>query len=196
MAEQRSGFVGLPAMASASLARSALFAPGKVTFSPREALIFLVCLNHPELAARHAEELAGLDLSGRDMDRLRDIVLAEVSAPGDGGPAVREAIDRAGLAALRERIETMAGLSKQWCVREDAAEIDAGTILLQALALHRRARALHKELKSAEIALGEDASEENLIRLREIKAELATLDGREASVDGFGASSGRTDAGI
>lgn len=194
--EPRSGFVGLPTMASASLARSALFAPGKVTFSPREALIFLVCLNHPELAARHAEEIAGLDLSGRDMDRLRDIVLAEVSDPGEGGASPRQAIDRAGLSALRERIETVAGMSKQWCVRPDAAENDAEAILLQALALHRRSRALHKELKSAEIALGEDASEENLIRLHEIKAELATLEGREAIVDGFGASSGRADAGI
>ncbi len=194
--QPRAGYTGAPAFASASLTRSALFAPGRVTFSPREGLIFLVCLNHPELAAMHAEEIAGLDLSGKDMERLRDLVIAELGDPGIDGGALRAAIDGAGLGPLRERIETTAGLSRQWCVRPDAQESDAGEMLRQALALHRRSRALHKELKSVEIALGEDASDENLIRLREIQAELATLDGREAVVDGFGASAGRLDGGI
>jgi DNA primase len=57
--------------------------------------------------------------------------------------------------------------------------------------LHRRARALHKELKSAETALGQNATEQNLDRLREIQAELAALEGREAALEGFGLMSGR-----
>ncbi len=192
----RLGFAGAPLMSSASLSRSALFAPGRVTFAPREAAIFLLCLNHPELAARHAEEIAGLELSGRDMGRLRDLVLSEVANPGADGHALRQAIDDAGLSALLARVEETAGLASQWCVRGDAAENDAEAMLRQALALHRRGRALHKELKSAEIALGEDASEENQIRLNDIKAELAALEGREAVVDGFGASSGRDAGGL
>ena len=189
--QRPTGFVNAPSFTSASLTRSALFAPGRVTFAPREALIFLVCINHTAVAARHAEELAGLALSGRDMEKLRDLLVARLSDAETDGMAITRAIDAAGLGPLRERIEAVAGLSRQWCVRPDAAESDAEELLRQALALHRRARALHKELKSAEIALGENASDETLIRLREIQAELATLDGREAVVDGFGSSSGR-----
>ncbi|NDA47704.1 MAG: DNA primase, partial [Alphaproteobacteria bacterium] len=77
-----------------------------------------------------------------------------------------------------------------------AAEIDAEGALRQALALHRRARALHKELKSVEMALAEDPSEDNLARLREIQAELTTLDGREATLEGFGIMSGRQDRAL
>ena len=40
--------------------------------------------------------------------------------------------------------------------------------------------------KSAELALGEDANEHNLAKLREIQAELSGIEGREAAVEGFG----------
>jgi DNA primase len=62
--------------------------------------------------------------------------------------------------------------------------------LRQALALHQRSRSLHKELKSAEIALAETSSEESFAHLREIQTELAGLEGREAAAEGFGASQG------
>jgi DNA primase len=81
-------------------------------------------------------------------------------------------------------------------VRPDAEERDAEEVLKQALALHRRARALHKELRSAELALGEDATDENLNRLREIQAELSGIEGREAMIEGFGLSVGRQSTGL
>ena len=192
----RAGFVGAPAIVSASLTRSALFSPGKLSFSPREAMIVLICLNHPLLAARYVEEIAALDVSSADMARLRDLLLTALTSAEAGAGGLRAAIDAAGLAALRRRIEATGGLGQQWFIRPEAAESDAEEVLRQGLALHRRARALHKELKSVEIALGDDATEENLIRLRELQAEFATLDGREAVVEGFGASSGRSSPGI
>ena len=138
----------------------------------------------------YAEELASLEFSGRDMERLRDVLLGCLSDPEVEAVTIRRAVDRVGLTGLRERIESLAGLSKQWCVKEGAAERDVEEVLRQALALHRRERALHKELKSAEILLAEDASDENLVRLREIKAELAAFEGREATIEGFGGASG------
>jgi hypothetical protein len=72
-----------------------------------------------------------------------------------------------------------------------AAEADAGEVLKQALSLHRRARALHKELQLVELALGKDSSEANLGRPMDIQAQLSALGGIEAAVDGFGAQSGR-----
>jgi DNA primase len=41
------------------------------------------------------------------------------------------------------------------------------------------------------LALGNEPSEENLAWLRDIQERLAALDGSEALIDGFGASSGR-----
>jgi DNA primase len=41
------------------------------------------------------------------------------------------------------------------------------------------------------MALGKDNTEANYARLRDVKARLSSLDGTEALIDGFGASSGR-----
>ena len=41
-------------------------------------------------------------------------------------------------------------------------------------------------------ALGSEPSEENLAWLKDVQERLAALDGAEAEIEGFGASSGRT----
>jgi DNA primase len=57
--------------------------------------------------------------------------------------------------------------------------------------LHRKSRTLHRELKEAERALGAEPNEENLAWLKDVQERLAALDGSEAEIEGFGASSGR-----
>jgi DNA primase len=64
------------------------------------------------------------------------------------------------------------------------------------LALHRKNRTLNKELKEAERALGEELSEQNFARLRDVREQLLALDGTEASIEGFGALSGRPVRGL
>jgi DNA primase len=72
---------------------------------------------------------------------------------------------------------------------------DADQVLRQTLALHRKARALNKELKLAEKALAADAgaevNEQNFAKLCDIKGDLADLANAEAAVEGFGELSGR-----
>ena len=67
----------------------------------------------------------------------------------------------------------------------------AETGFLQALALHQKAHALHKELRAAEAALGLDTSDENFSRLQDIQQQLNRVEGTEATIEGFGAASGR-----
>jgi DNA primase len=61
----------------------------------------------------------------------------------------------------------------------------------QLVALHRQWHSLTRELRDAETALGQDNTEANYARLCDVKARLSSLDGTEALVEGFGASSGR-----
>ena len=175
---------------SSSLSKSTAFSRG-VGIPPREASIVLILLNHPALLARHLEDLADIDFASPDVSRLRDVLTGLAAEGFDNHADLERAVDEAGFADLRRRVQAIDVVSSLWCVKPEAAEIDAEGALRQALALHRRARALHKDLKSAEIALAEDPSEENLERLREIQSELATLDGREAALEGFGILSGR-----
>ena len=158
----------------------------------REAGILLILLNHPSLMAKHLEDMADLEFASSDAARLRD-GLAGLAADGiEDYLAVGHALDEAGLADVRRRIEAVDVVASLWCVKPEAAERDAEGALRQALALHRRSRALHKDLKSAEKELADDPSDDNIARMRDIQAEIATLDGREAALEGFGILSGRT----
>ena len=60
----------------------------------------------------------------------------------------------------------------------------------QLVALHRQWHSLIKELKDAELALGQDGSEA-LFLVADVKARLAENEGTEALIEGFGLSSGR-----
>ena len=189
--EPRSGFASTPVPPSQSLVNSPLLSRGRVNFPPREALIVLLLLNHPRLAARFAEEIAGLEFVGKELADLRDGIISRLSVdPEPDRFDLRAAVDRAGHETARRRVEAMELIASQKCIRPEAAESDAEEVLRQALALHHRARALHKDLKSAELALAQDASDEILARLRDIQGELASIEGREAMVEGFGMSSG------
>ena len=72
-----------------------------------------------------------------------------------------------------------------------AAHDDVLLTWKQLVALHRQWHSLSRELKDAELALGQDNSEANYSRLLDVKARLSSLDGTEALVEGFGAQSGR-----
>ncbi len=190
------GYLDQAVPASPSLARSSLFAAGRSVISQREALITLIAVNHPGLAASYGEDLAGVDFASRELVGLLDTVLGRLADPYIDAPGMRAAVAAAGLGELLGRVERAAGQSTAWCVRPDAEERDAEEVLKQALALHRRARALHKELRSAELALGSETTDENLNRLREIQAELSGIEGREAMIEGFGLSVGRQSTGL
>jgi DNA primase len=58
--------------------------------------------------------------------------------------------------------------------------------------LHRQWHSLIKELKDAEQALGQEPTEANHSWLQDVKARLSAIDGTEALIEGFGASSGRS----
>ena len=78
-----------------------------------------------------------------------------------------------------------------WGSQPQAAHDDVLQTWKQLVALHRQWHSLTRELKDAEMALGQDNTEANYARLRDVKARLSSLDGTEALIEGFGASSGR-----
>jgi DNA primase len=165
---------------------------GKPKDAPRDIVILAIVINHPDLLERHIEEIAALDLSNRDLIGFRDRFLALALESSVGN----EAVEAAGLGAERNRILHLASqMPVWWCLRPEANSSDADQVLRQTLALHRKARALNKELKLAEKALAIDNSaeinEQNFARLRDIKENLADLANAEAAIEGFGALSGR-----
>jgi DNA primase len=177
---------------SPQLATSSLHRGHRTSIPRREALILQSVLHHPWLLHDHMEELAGLEFRHAEAQKLKE-ALIDVFAHD-------EAIDPAGLAAELERrgFGDLVGRVGQaittrsvWGSRPEAAGDDVLLTWKQLLALHRQWHSLIRELKDAEHALGRENSEANYSWLRDVKGRLSAIDGTEALIEGFGASSGR-----
>ena len=170
----------------------------------REALILQAALNHPWLLHDHMEELAEAEFRHADTQKLKSALIdafahhvaenigqSSETESATGRAALLAELDRRGFAGLLGRIERAITTASVWGVRPQAAAADVLLTWKQLVALHRQWHSLTRELKDAELALGQDNSEANYTRLVDVKARLSTLDGTEALIEGFGASSGR-----
>lgn len=183
---------------SPKLLGSSIVRGSRSALQPREALILLVAFNHPWLLETQAEQLAELELNG-DADMLRRVLL-DITASRQPERYVhhatlRQAVVARGCEAVLQRIEAAVTHAADWPAREGAAPEDVRQLWAHVLTLHRRNRTLNKELKEAERALGEELSEQNFAWLQDVRAQLSSLEGTEASIEGFGALSGRPAGG-
>ena len=177
---------------SQQLASSPLHRGNRTAVPKREALILQAALNYPWLLHDHLEEFASLEFRHADAEKLKSAMvdIAAHAAAADAA-AVRAELAGRGLTEVMERIGASITTQSVWGARPDAAPEDVLVTWQQLVALHRQWHSLTKELKDAEQALGQDNSEANYLRLRDVKARLARMDGTEALIEGFGASSGR-----
>ena len=164
-------------------------------FSRRDAEILTIVMNHPALLDRHAEALAHLALDHPETARLRDLMVGLLSEHVPDHDAFKAALDARGAGDLRRRVQGFAERAPLWSTGPAAALEDAELSLLQAMALHRRARELHKDLQEARDALGRDLSEGRFAELRDIQTSLSAVEGTEAMVEGYGTLSGHNASG-
>jgi DNA primase len=198
--------------ASPHLAAGPLHRGHRAAIPRREALILLMAINHPWLLHDHLEELAAAEFRHADTQRLKGALIdvfahhfADDFAHSSGqdlgqDPEHFGAAERAALAAelgkqgfteLLGRIGRTITTPSVWGAAPNAAESDVLLTWKQLVALHTQWHSLTRELRDAEAALGQDNTEANYARLRDVKSRLSTLDGTEALIEGFGASSGR-----
>jgi DNA primase len=189
--------------ASPQLAASPIMRGQRSAVSRREALILQSLINHPWLLHDHLEEVAALELAHPEAHKLRAGIIAAFANdhhhspdPGEQAERMRADLDTSGFAPLLQRVERAITTQAVWGAREGAARDDVLATWHQLVALHRQWHSLLRELKDAELALGEDPSEANLAWLRDVKARMAEVDGTEALIEGFGELSGRVQKSV
>jgi DNA primase len=159
----------------------------------REGLILAALINHPELLQEEAERLAEIEFATPELDRLRQQLLDTTALyQGFDGTSLKNQLSQAGRHADLARIEDIATRLGIWFVLPGAALDDARTGFRQMMALHRKAVTLERDLVAAERLLAQDPTETNLAHLNQIRDELHSTAGVEASIDGFGEASGRS----
>ena len=150
----------------------------------REAMIVAVLLAHPDLLQHHAEALAELDLVHREAHRLRQFLLDWAGGGEATDPLVMDTrLARARLDEAASHLAAIVRPGDRWLLAPNADPVRVEDALRQALTLHRRALALHSELRAAERALAEEDSEANLAWLREVQSQLLSADGAEADME-------------
>lgn len=164
--------------------------PGAGGFARRDVEILTIVMNHPALLDRYAEDLAHLALDNDEMGRLRDLMVGLIDDHVPDHAAFKAALDARGAGDVRRRVQAVADRAPLWSTGVSAAIEDAELSLRQAMALHRRARELHRDLQEARDALAADPSEGRLAELRDIQTSLTAVEGTEATVDGYGTLSG------
>lgn len=184
--------------ASPQLAASPIMRGQRSAISRREALILQSLINHPWLLHDHLEEVAALEFAHPEAHKLRAGIIAAFANdhhhspdPGEQAEKMRGDIEKSEFSKILQRVEGGITTAAVWGAREGAARDDVLATWHQLVALHRQYHSLLRELKDAELALGEDPSEANLAWLRDVKARLAEVDGTEALIEGFGELSGR-----
>jgi len=178
---------------SDTLRNSRLMKPGlAIDATPREATILMSLVNHPGLADARLESLAELELSSPTSRGLLMAMLDLVTRDHDiSAEALRGALGVRGFGEAIGKMELVLARQGVWQCNADVADPDTETGLKHALALHYKSVELNKALKAAELALGEDPSEETFERLLDIQNQITTVDGTEALIEGFGSLSGR-----
>jgi DNA primase len=171
--------------------------------SRREALILQCLLNHPWLLHDHLEEVAALELAHPEAHKLRAAIIAAFASDhhhsldvAEHSEKLRADLAKSGFSQILQRVDSAITTMAVWGARSGAAREDVLSTWHQLISLHRQVHSLLRELKDAELALGEDASEANMAWLRDIKARLSEMDGTEAMIEGFGASSGRFQSSV
>jgi DNA primase len=182
---------------SQQLASSPLHRGARTSVPLREALILQAALNYPWLLHDHLEELASLEFRNTDAERLKGALIDIAAHAAAAEPeTIRAELAARHLSEVMDRVESAITTASVWGSRPDAAPDDVLVTWQQLVALHRQWHSLTKELKDAEQALGQDASEANYLRLRDVKTRLERMDGTDALIEGFGASSGRGARGL
>jgi DNA primase len=185
--------------ASAQLATSPIMRGQRSAISRREALILQSLINHPWLLDDHLEEVAVLEMAHPEANKLRAGIIAAFAndhhhsaEPADQSEKMRADLHARGFSQSLQRVELAITTGAVWGAGPKAAREDVLSTWHQLVSLHRQWHSLLRELKDAELALGDEASEANLAWLRDVKARLEEVDGTEALIEGFGDSSGRS----
>ncbi|MDP3526189.1 MAG: DNA primase, partial [Hoeflea sp.] len=184
---------------SERLARSGMVRGHADLPSLRETVLVMTVANHPQMLHDEFDELSALEFDDKGLMRVMQVMLDAASAGGRlDRERLFEALDADGQGAFIARLESQVRNSRIWTATVEAAAEDAHEGYTQALALHKRTRALkwqkaelERDIAEATEAGDGDAIPGLMLALQEVQLEVARLENQEAIIDGFGVLSGR-----
>ncbi|TCN29951.1 DNA primase [Sinorhizobium americanum] len=189
-----------PTTISDRLARSSIVSGQQAAPLLRESVLALTIVNHPQLLFEEYDEISTIEFDHRELQRCWAAVL---NAAATNGPRLTreglvEQLEAEGFAPLIGALDQQIRYARLWTATTVAAPEDAREGYLQALALHKRTKALNWQRRELERELAHATEEGDLevvpqlLRtLQEVQLEVTRLENQEAIIEGFGVLSGR-----
>lgn len=181
------------------LARSGLVKGHRDQPPLREAVLALTIVNQPQLLQHEYDEVAAIDFDNRDLQRLWGAMLTVFTA--DGAISRDELVLRlneAGFADFLAALDRQVRNTRLWTATEQAAAEDAREAFIQAASLHKRTKALARQVQELQRDVAEATEEGDFERgkrltdaMHEIQTEITRMENQEAIIEGFGIMSGR-----
>ncbi len=168
-----------PLKASSQLTRTKIMARGRGE-DTREAFILLALASHPALILRCADEIADLALDGPAAERFRQALLDAAMEGVLDEEALATRLHQPRVQEAQAQLMAVTGPAERLKLAQAADPESVFDSIRQAIVLHHRARTLHSELKAAERALADEATEANFAWIKDVKARLETIEGTEA----------------
>ncbi len=195
----RGGLAGRRYAVSERLTRSGLVR-GHAQLPPlRESALVLTVVNHPRMLHEEFDEIVALEFDSRDLSRMWTAMLGLAGEQVETeAEALAGQLRGAGYGDLLATLDQQIRNARIWTATTAAAFDDAREGFLQALALHKRTRALHwqkaeleRDIAEATEAGDEEGAPQLMRTLHEVQLEISRLENQEAIIDGFGVMSGR-----
>lgn len=175
-----------------STQKSALVSKTHGAILSREATLLMFAIFHPTLIEEKLDEFVTLDFQTPVMIELHKFLIDIIaSKSGQTSAQVVSEIEGTKFLETFNLIKQNVRNNYLWVVGATASIDDARQAFEQALNLKRRTGILREELKAAEVALGNDPTDENFAHLLEIQKQIKEAMVQEALIEGFGVSSGR-----
>lgn len=182
------------------LARSSIVSGVQALPPLKESVLALTIVNHPDVLFAEYDEISVIDYESKDLQRLWSQVLNAVAAKGPRltREMLVENLEAAGFAGLLAILDQQVRFARLWIATQAADPADALEGYRQALALHKRTKALQRQIRELQRDLAratEDGDDELgslvLRNLEEVQREVERLENQEAIIEGFGVLSGR-----
>jgi DNA primase len=177
-ANRRSAFAPAATLgATTSLMESALVQAAPARLPAREALILQTILNHPWLLDDFAEDIAAVQFEANPHHRLRDLIL---SIHSEQNPLDKDTLHKQlnvlGQETLLTQVEHAITHNSDWNTQPRTSREDVLIGWRHMLALHRKSVELKRELETAERAFALEQSEENYLRVRDLRGQVLDYD--------------------
>lgn len=176
-ANRRGAFAPAALGATTSLMESALVQAAPARLPAREALMLQTILNHPWLLDDFAEDIAAVQFEANPHHRLRDLIL---SIHSEQNPLDKDTLNKQlnmlGQGSLLTQVEHAITHNSDRNTQPRTSHEDVLIGWRHMLALHRKSVELKRELESAERAFALEQSEENYLRVRDLREQVLDSD--------------------